>query len=75
MDGESATCYDAPALRDMIKDHLIPGRVVVSNKCITSVGPGSSVEFALVLVKLLVGREKAVETASEMMVDNYENYL
>eukprot|EP00920_Eleutheroschizon_duboscqi_P028030 GHVT01068485.1.p1 GENE.GHVT01068485.1~~GHVT01068485.1.p1 ORF type:complete len:123 (-),score=4.66 GHVT01068485.1:308-676(-) len=33
------------------------GRVVVSDKCVTSIGPGSAMEFALKIVELLFGEE------------------
>ncbi len=43
-------------------------RVVVDGKCITSVGPGSAMEFALVIVECLLGKEKATEVAQGMLI-------
>ena len=37
----------------------IQERVVVSNNCITSRGPGTAIEFSLKLVEKLVSVEKA----------------
>jgi len=34
-------------------------RVVVDEKCVTSRGPGTALEFSLKLVELLYGEEKA----------------
>ncbi len=42
--------------------------MVVSGKFITSVGPGSAIEFALKLGEILVNSKKAQEVAQEMMV-------
>jgi protein deglycase len=43
-------------------------RVVIDGKCITSVGPGSAMEFALVIVECLLGKEKATEVAQGMLI-------
>ncbi len=41
-------------------------RVVVSGNCVTSIGPGSSIEYALKIVELLCGVEKAKAVAEPM---------
>jgi len=41
-------------------------RVVVSGNCVTSIGPGSSIEYALAIVELLCGAEKMKAVAEPM---------
>ncbi|MCU4674461.1 DJ-1/PfpI family protein [Catenovulum sp. 2E275] len=43
-------------------------RVVVDKNCITSQAPGTAIEFALVLIELLAGRELAEKVAQPMLV-------
>ena len=43
-------------------------RVVVDGTCVTSRGPGTALEFALKLVELLYGKEKAEEVAAAMVM-------
>jgi 4-methyl-5(b-hydroxyethyl)-thiazole monophosphate biosynthesis len=47
----------------------IESRVVIDGNCVTSRGPGTALEFALVLVELLFGKEKATEVAEPMLAD------
>ena len=42
-------------------------RVVVDGKLVTSQGPGTALEFALTLVELLVGKEKAQEIKAKLV--------
>ena len=54
-------------------DHLAntdaaESRVVVDGICVTSRGPGTALEFALKLVELLYGEEKAAEVAAPMVM-------
>ena len=54
-------------------DHLentdsVESRVVVDGICVTSRGPGTALEFALKLVELLYGVEKAEEVAAPMVM-------
>lgn len=54
-------------------DHLAntdsaESRVVVDGNCVTSRGPGTALEFALKLVELLYGEEKAAEVAAPMVM-------
>jgi 4-methyl-5(b-hydroxyethyl)-thiazole monophosphate biosynthesis len=46
----------------------VESRVVVDGTCVTSRGPGTALEFALKLVELLYGKEKAEEVASPMVM-------
>ena len=43
-------------------------RVAVDGRCITSRGPGTALEFALKLVELLFGVEKAAAVAEPMLI-------
>jgi 4-methyl-5(b-hydroxyethyl)-thiazole monophosphate biosynthesis len=40
----------------------------VDGNCVTSRGPGTALEFALKLVELLYGEEKAAEVAAPMVM-------
>ncbi|MBI5588082.1 MAG: DJ-1/PfpI family protein [Deltaproteobacteria bacterium] len=58
--GRTVTCH--PSVRHELKDELVTDeRVVVDGKIITSLGPGSAMEFAFKLVETLFGREKVKE--------------
>ena len=46
----------------------IDNRVVVDGNCVTSRGPGTAIEFALKLVEILYGKEKAEEVAAPMVL-------
>ncbi|EWC77691.1 hypothetical protein C923_01634 [Plasmodium falciparum UGT5.1] len=48
--------------------HIGKGRVCVSKNCITSVGPGSAVEFGLKIVEHLLGRQVALSLASGFLL-------
>ena len=62
----AATCH--PAFAGLISNQrLMESRVVVDGNCITSRGAGTAVEFALHLVALLYGEEKAHEVAGPML--------
>ncbi len=61
-----ATCY--PIYMDKLENaDTTDSRVVVHEKCITSQGPGTALEFSLKLVELLYGEEKAKEVAEAMV--------
>lgn len=49
-------------------------RVVVDGKVVTSRGPGTSLEFALSLVKQLFGKQKADEVAGPMVISQGLEY-
>jgi 4-methyl-5(b-hydroxyethyl)-thiazole monophosphate biosynthesis len=64
---KKATCY--PAIAEKIKNkQALAQRLVVDGNCITSQGPGTALEFALKLVELLFGSEKANQLAEAMLV-------
>jgi 4-methyl-5(b-hydroxyethyl)-thiazole monophosphate biosynthesis len=46
----------------------IESRVVVDGNCVTSRGPGTALEFALKLVELLYGEDKAREVGEPMVL-------
>lgn len=63
-----ATAY--PGFAEQLENtESIDSRVVVDNNCITSRGPGTAMEFALKLVEILYGEQKAKEVAKSMLVD------
>ena len=63
-----ATAY--PGFAEQFENtEAIDSRVVVDGNCITSRSPGTAMEFALKLVELLYGEQKAREIAQSMLVD------
>ncbi|OHB86084.1 MAG: dihydroxyacetone kinase [Planctomycetes bacterium RIFCSPHIGHO2_02_FULL_40_12] len=63
-----ATAY--PGFAEQFENtEAIDSRVVVDGNCITSRAPGTAMEFALKLVELLYGEQKAREIAQSMLVD------
>ena len=65
--GRQATCH--PSVADRLENaESVAARVVVDGPCVTSRGPGTAVEFALKLVELLYGAEKARQVADHMLV-------
>jgi 4-methyl-5(b-hydroxyethyl)-thiazole monophosphate biosynthesis len=67
--GKRATCYPSFEQRFGSSTIAVDDRVVVDGNIITSRGPGTALEFALVLVDELIGREKADELRAAMLVD------
>jgi len=67
LDGERATSY--PAFRDRLAGATVVAdqRVVISGRVITSVGPGTALDFALCLVAVLCGPDMAEEIATAMI--------
>lgn len=66
-DGRQAVCY--PGFEDELKGAAIgTGIVVQDENCITSKGPGTAIYFALKLVEILAGGEKAEELRESMIV-------
>ncbi len=60
-----------PALKDKIPEAQWQDRRVVWDarvKLLTSQGPGTSIDFGLKIIDLLVGREKAHEVASQLVI-------
>jgi protein deglycase len=60
LDARRATAH--PAVReDLAGLQIVNDRVVVSDRVITSQGPGTAIEFAFALIERLVGAEKVRE--------------
>jgi len=60
-----------PALKDRIPEEQWQDKRVVWDprvNLLTSQGPGTSIDFALKIIDLLVGREKAHEVASQLVI-------
>jgi 4-methyl-5(b-hydroxyethyl)-thiazole monophosphate biosynthesis len=67
LDGRQATSH--PAFAAQLTDgRPVAARVVVDGQLITSQGPGTALEFALMLVARLMGEAKAQEVAAPMMM-------
>lgn len=63
-----ATAY--PGFAEKFENtEAIDSRVVVDGNCITSRAPGTAMEFALKLVEILYGEQKAKDIARSMLVD------
>jgi len=71
-----ATCF--PGLQSRIAPVLendpASARVVVdeASRCVTSQGPGTTLEFAVELLRILVGGEKAQEVAKGLLISTAE---
>ena len=73
---EKIVCFEYPGFT-MFSDPVrasgnladLSNRVVVDGKCITSVGPGSAMEFALAIVECVLGRQKAEYIAQGMLIE------
>jgi 4-methyl-5(b-hydroxyethyl)-thiazole monophosphate biosynthesis len=60
LDARRATAH--PAVReDLARVQIVNDRVVVSDRVITSQGPGTAIEFAFALIERLLGAEKVRE--------------
>lgn len=67
LDGIRATCF--PSMRDKLPAaNARDERVVADGNCVTSQGPGTAIEFALKLIELLLGLQKAKDVAGPMLV-------
>lgn len=64
--GRRATAHPAFASR-LDNQEAVAERVVVDGNCVTSRGPGTAIEFALTLVALLFGSQRAHEVATPML--------
>ncbi len=68
LEGKNATCH--PAFADQLKSQQHAGkRVVYDKNCVTSKGAGTSIEFGLELVGIVMGEEKKKEVAKGMAID------
>lgn len=67
--GRKATCHPGRVRAfDGTGTEAVDSRVVVDGNIVTSRGPGTAIEFALKLVELLFGKDKAQEVAGPMVV-------
>jgi 4-methyl-5(b-hydroxyethyl)-thiazole monophosphate biosynthesis len=68
LQGKTATCY--PGLEnDLVgADTSCTDSVIVDGKVITSRGPGTSLAFALTLVKVLQGEQAAIALKKQMII-------
>lgn len=65
--GKKATGF--PPMTDKLSDKsMVEHRTVVDGNVITSKGPGSALEFSLVMVEKFFGRNKASELRKAMLV-------
>jgi protein deglycase len=65
--GRRATCH--PSVADRLQNaEALASRVVVDGNCVTSRGPGTAVEFALQLIEVLFGEDKAREVAEHALI-------
>jgi 4-methyl-5(b-hydroxyethyl)-thiazole monophosphate biosynthesis len=67
LESRLATCHPS-FVGELENKKMVESRVVVDGTCITSRAPGTAIEFALKLVEMLYGREKADEVALPMVV-------
>ncbi len=65
LDGVKSTCY--PSLLPELENG-VDAKIVVDNNCITSQGPGTTLEFALKLVELLFDEAAAENLAQQLLV-------
>ena len=67
LEGVKATCY--PSMQSKLNPALASDeRVAVDGNCVTSQGPATAIEFALMLVEMLYGPQKAREVGDPMLV-------
>ena len=55
-------------LTEFLGYHFKDERVVVDGHFITSQGPGTSVEFALKIVEIVLGKDKAKKLKSQLLI-------
>jgi 4-methyl-5(b-hydroxyethyl)-thiazole monophosphate biosynthesis len=68
LEGKKATCH--PLFAGQLNSQEYAGeKVVVDKNCVTSRGAGTSIEFGLELVGVLMGEEKKKEVAKGMAID------
>ncbi len=68
LEGKKATCH--PKFVDQLSAQTHTGeRVVFDKNCVTSKGAGTSIEFSLELLGILMGEEKKKEVAKGMAID------
>ncbi|HPZ10571.1 MAG TPA: DJ-1/PfpI family protein [Candidatus Eremiobacteraeota bacterium] len=69
--GHKVTCH--PAVKDQLTEaERLEEKVVIDRNIITSQGPGTSFLFALSIIELIEGKEKADSLAGAMIVKRQE---
>ncbi|KAJ4980380.1 hypothetical protein NE237_031217 [Protea cynaroides] len=68
LNGLKATCYPLFMEKLASTANVVESRVQKDGQAVTSRGPGTAMEFSLVLVEQLFGREKADEVAGAMVM-------
>lgn len=72
--GRKACCY--PGFESYLEGaEVTAGPVEVSEHVITSRGMGTAIDFALAIVEIFCGREKAAETAESIVYTRDRNHL
>ncbi|MEG0580111.1 MAG: DJ-1/PfpI family protein [Niameybacter sp.] len=67
LEGENATCY--PGFEQYLHGAThVEDRTVVSNKIVTGKGAGASFEFALQILEIAAGKEKAEQIKNAMII-------
>lgn len=67
LNGKKATIY--PGMEEYLKGaKALDDRVVIDDKIITSKGPGTAMEFAIAIVKVLKGQEIAEELKKDLVM-------
>lgn len=69
LEGSTVTCHPGVAAELTVPARL-NDRVVIDGQIITSQGPGTSIEFALAIVRHLTGDDTAIRVAQGMVCDN-----
>lgn len=67
LNGRKATCYPGFEKNFSPQVNFSHDRVIVDGNIITSRGPGSALEFALELVEVLAGKEKAESLSRDLL--------
>lgn len=65
--GKRVTCHPATAAEIMVTEPVAE-RVVVDGQLVTSQGPGTTFEFALTIIELVAGVDKARAVAAPMVL-------
>lgn len=68
LQGKKATCHPGFVEKLRSQDHTSE-RVVVDKNCVTSKGAGTSIEFALELLGIVMGEEKRKAVAKGMAIE------
>ena len=68
LDDRKATCHPATVDKLICKEKSNE-RVVTDGNCITSQGPGTTLEFAIELIRQLFGDERADKVAGPMIIN------